>query len=63
MTWPEVYDGGYWKAEIAVLYGVESIPHSILVDGYTGKILAMGDSLRGQGLNQAVAEALNKHGK
>ena len=58
MTWPEVFDGGFWKAEIAQLYGVQSIPHSLLVDGDTGQILAMGDSLRGNGLAPSVAKAL-----
>jgi thiol-disulfide isomerase/thioredoxin len=58
MTWPEVFDGGFWNAEIAKLYGVEAIPHSLLIDGDTGKILAMGDSLRGSGLNEAVAKAI-----
>lgn len=58
MTWPEVFDGGYWNAEIAKLYGVRAIPHALLVDGDTGKILAMGDSLRGAGLEQAIVKAL-----
>ncbi|MCW3099667.1 MAG: thioredoxin family protein [Chthonomonadaceae bacterium] len=58
MTWPEVFDGGYWNAEVAHLYGVQAIPHSLLIDGDTGKVLAMGDSLRGAGLEQAVANAL-----
>ncbi len=58
MTWPEVFDGGFWMAEIAQLYGVESIPHSLLVDGDTGQILAMGDKLRGDGLATSVAKAL-----
>jgi hypothetical protein len=25
MTWPQIYDGGYWKAAIAVQYGVHAI--------------------------------------
>lgn len=60
MGWPQIYDGGYWKAEIAELYGVKAIPHAILVDGDTGKILAMGNSLRGEGLTQAIEQALAK---
>src|SRR5437868_1783776 len=58
MSWPQIYDGGYWKAEIASLYGINSIPNAYLVDGTTGRILAMGDALRGPGLAQAVAAAL-----
>jgi len=60
MTWAQIFDGGYWKAEIAQLYGVNSIPHAVLVDGTTGTILAMGDDLRGNGLQAAVEKALSK---
>ena len=60
MTWSQIFDGGYWKAEIAQLYGVNSIPHALLVDGSTGTILAMGDDLRGDGLQAAVEKALAK---
>src|SRR6266700_658953 len=42
MPWPQVYDGKYWRAALAVQYGVESIPQPILVDGDTGIILAEG---------------------
>lgn len=62
MTWPQIYDGKYWNAEIAKLYGIDSIPRAFLVDGDTGTILAMGDSLRGDGLGKAVAKALSKKG-
>ncbi|MCW3051635.1 MAG: thioredoxin family protein, partial [Chthonomonadales bacterium] len=58
MAWPQIYDGAYYKAEVASLYGVQSIPNSMLVDGDTGRILAMGNSLRGAGLADAVANAL-----
>ena len=60
MPWTQVYDGKYWKAEIAKLYGVDSIPMSYLVDGSTGTILAKGDSLRGEGLEVEVKKALAK---
>ena len=60
MTWPQVYDGGFRKAEIAQLFNVTTPPQSFLVDGTTGKILAMGDSLLGQGLQQEVMTALSK---
>lgn len=59
MKWDQVYDGGYWKAEIAVLYGINAIPQAYLVDGTTGKILAMGDEIRGEGLARAVEAALS----
>lgn len=57
MKWPLIYDGGYVKAEIATLYGINALPMAFLVDGDSGKILAMGDILRGSTLMQAV-EAL-----
>ena len=60
MPWQQIYDGGYWKAEIAQTYDVNSIPHAILVDGNTGKILAMGNELRGQGLQKALTEAFSR---
>ncbi len=61
MTWAQIYDGGFWKAEIAQLYNVNSIPHAILVDGNTGKIVAMGNELRGQGLQRSIIAALRSH--
>jgi peroxiredoxin len=63
MPWPHVYDGGGWKAEIAVMYGVHSIPSAYLVDGDTGEILAVGQACRGEQLDGTVEEALKKKGK
>jgi peroxiredoxin len=60
MPWPQVYDGKFWGAEVAKLYGIHSIPHMILVDGTTGKILADGGDLRGEGLAPTIEKALNK---
>jgi Thioredoxin-like len=62
MTWPQVYDGKYWKAEIADLYGINSIPAAFLVDGDTGEVLANGNSLRGDQLSATVKAALEKKG-
>jgi peroxiredoxin len=58
MTWPQVYDGKYWKAEIAVKYNIQSIPHAFLVDGTTGMIIADGSSIRGKDLAPAIAKAI-----
>jgi peroxiredoxin len=63
MTWPQVYDGKFWKAEIAQLYDVHSIPAAFLVDGDTGEILAVGNSLRGPNLAKTFEAALEKKGK
>jgi peroxiredoxin len=61
MTWPEVYDGQFWKAAVAQSYYIESIPHPFLVDGDTGLIVAEGETLRGEKLDGTIEKALAKH--
>ena len=58
MPWPQIYDGKYWKADLAVKYGIHSIPRPILVDGDTGVILAEGPAARGSHLAPAIQKAL-----
>jgi len=58
MPWPQVYDGKYWQAELAVKYNIHSIPCPILVDGDTGVVLAMGSAARGQRLAAVVEKQL-----
>ncbi len=58
MPWPQVYDGKFWNAALAVKYGVRSIPQPLLVDGDTGIILAEGHDDRGPGLAMAIKKAL-----
>ena len=58
MPWPQVYDGKYWQAEIARLYGVESIPFMLIVDGTTGEI--QDSNVRGEELEAAIKRALAK---
>jgi thiol-disulfide isomerase/thioredoxin len=57
MTWPQYFDGLYWKNKLAVKYGIESIPFCVLV-GADGKIV--GKDLRGEDLEAAVTAALAK---
>ena len=57
MPWPQVYDGKFWKAEVAQLYGINAIPHMMLVDGDTGVVLD-DDNLRGEALAPAIEKAL-----
>jgi len=57
MTWPQFYDGQGWSNELAVKYGVESIPFTVLI-GPDGKIIKT--NLRGEALGTAVASALAK---
>jgi len=63
MTWAQVYDGKFWKAAIADRYAINSIPAAFLVDGDTGKILAMGNSLRGDKLEKTLDGELEKKAK
>lgn len=63
MTWPQIYDGGYWKAAVAVEYGVRAIPCPVVVDGNTGKILAVGVDAIGHRLDKVVESALAANGK
>ena len=58
MTWPQVYDGLYWKAAVAQQFGVKGIPCPILVDGDTGVIIADGREALGHKLSQAIEKAL-----
>jgi thiol-disulfide isomerase/thioredoxin len=57
MTWQQFFDGQGWSNKLAVKYGVDSIPFDVLV-GPDGKII--GKSLRGDALEDAVANALAK---
>ncbi len=55
IEWPQYFDGKYWNNDIAVSYGIKSIPATILVDK-KGKIRYK--SLRGRQLESAVQELL-----
>ena len=60
MTWPQIYDGKFWKARIADMYAINGIPAAFLVDGDSGEIIAAGGSLRGEDLEKTIQEALDK---
>ncbi len=53
-----VFDGGGLRAEIALLYGIHEIPNGVLVDGDSGKVLAIGPDLMGSVLPTTVNDAL-----
>lgn len=63
MNWDHVYDGRYWDAEIAKLFNIKAIPDAFLVDGDTGKIIAMGDDLRPPHIEVVLKEAFAKKTK
>ena len=56
LTWSHVSDLKFWASEAGKLYGVQSIPHSILLDP-DGIIIAK--NLRGKDLQNKLAELLN----
>ena len=53
MTWPQLSDLGYWKSAAVDVYGISSIPASILFDK-DGRIIAT--DLRGEKLGQKLEE-------
>lgn len=55
LAWTQVSDLKYWQNEVAQLYGVNSIPHSVLLDP-DGKIIA--ENLRGPDLTNKLKELL-----
>jgi len=57
LTWSHVSDLKYWKSEAGKLYGVQSIPHNVLLNP-EGIIIAK--DLRGEDLQNKLAELLNK---
>ncbi len=56
LTWTHVSDLQFWSSTAGKLYGVKSIPHSVLLDR-EGIIIAK--NLRGQELQDKLAELLN----
>jgi peroxiredoxin len=57
ITWPQLSDLNYWKNAGAALYGVNSIPHTVLIDK-DGVIIAK--RLRGEALSKKLAELFGK---
>ena len=62
ITWPQLFgDAGNVK-QVCDMYSVSLIPSAFLIDGDTGKILAAGSDLRGEGLEKALAKAMAARG-
>jgi hypothetical protein len=57
MTWPQSFDGKGWQTEIAVRFGVRSIPSTWLFDK-KGKLREHG--LRGQELEARIENLLKE---
>ena len=55
IAWPQYFDGKWWNNDVAVRYGIKSIPTTILVDK-SGKIRFK--SVRGKQLENAVQQLL-----
>jgi thiol-disulfide isomerase/thioredoxin len=56
MVWPELFGETGKTKSIAEMFSVNAIPAAFLIDGDTGKILAAGEELRGDGLEKALAK-------
>lgn len=56
MTWPQMSDLKLWESEAVGLYGIRSIPHTVLLDK-EGKIIAK--DLRDKELHEKLAELLD----
>lgn len=57
LTWPQVSDLKFWACEAGKLYGVQSIPHNVLLNP-EGIIIEK--NLRGQDLQDKLAEILGE---
>jgi thiol-disulfide isomerase/thioredoxin len=57
IAWPQYFDGKWWNNDVAVSYGIKSIPATFLIDK-KGKIRYK--SLRGKQLEAAVEELLEE---
>jgi peroxiredoxin len=57
LTWNQVSDLKFWQSEVAVKYGIQSIPSSVLIDK-EGKIIAK--DLRGEALGEKLAQLLGQ---
>lgn len=55
LTWPQVSDLKFWQSEAVEIYGIQSIPFTVLIDK-EGKIIAT--DLRGEALDKKLAEIL-----
>lgn len=56
ITWPQMSDLKYWQCEAAAIYGVNAIPHTVLIDK-DGTIIER--NLRGEKLYERIAELLD----
>jgi len=59
MVWQQIYDGKGWESELAVHFGVKSIPFALLLDR-DGKVVAAGDEVRGEVLAEKVGELIGQ---
>jgi thiol-disulfide isomerase/thioredoxin len=57
LTWNQVSDLKFWQSDVAVKYGIQSIPSSVLLDK-DGKIIAK--NLRGEELGRKLTELLGQ---
>jgi thiol-disulfide isomerase/thioredoxin len=58
MVWPQLVGEAGKSRAIAEMFSVNAIPSAFLVDGTTGKIIAAGNDLRGDGLEKELQKLL-----
>ncbi len=56
LTWPQVSNLAFWNDPIVKKYGVQAVPHTVLLDA-EGRIVAK--NLRGEALESRIEELLN----
>lgn len=60
LDWTQVSDLKFWNNDVAIMYGIRSIPANFLIDP-TGKIIGKG--LRGEALDNKLAELFDSKSK
>ncbi len=60
IDWPQAFDGKGWESSAAMVYAVDALPSSVVIDG-DGIIRAINP--RGQKLIDSVLGLLNKPGQ
>jgi thiol-disulfide isomerase/thioredoxin len=59
MTWPQIYEGKEWDSQLVRKYGIERIPAPLVIDGDTGKIVAVDEDASGEKLVATLEKALD----
>ncbi len=58
ITWPQFFDGNGWRNQVAMMYGINAIPHTYLID--SEGVIRMAN-VRGRALEPAIAELVQEN--